>query len=82
MHGRSSAPSKETDWRSSSSNRTKRWALKGYSPIELRQWSEPELAAGPSPGGTVIDFATGRKVGRNDLCPCGSGAKFKKCCGK
>jgi len=22
------------------------------------------------------------KVGRNDLCPCGSGQKFKKCCGK
>ena len=20
------------------------------------------------------------KVGRNDLCPCGSGKKFKKCC--
>ena len=24
----------------------------------------------------------GNKVGRNDLCPCGSGKKFKKCCGK
>jgi len=23
---------------------------------------------------------TGR--GRNDLCPCGSGKKYKKCCGK
>jgi len=22
------------------------------------------------------------KVGRNDLCPCGSGRKYKKCCGK
>lgn len=21
-----------------------------------------------------------REVGRNDACPCGSGAKFKKCC--
>jgi len=20
------------------------------------------------------------KVGRNDICPCGSGKKFKKCC--
>ncbi len=20
------------------------------------------------------------KIGRNDLCPCGSGRKFKKCC--
>ena len=22
------------------------------------------------------------KVGRNDLCPCGSGKKYKACCGK
>jgi len=25
--------------------------------------------------------ARGRKVGRNDPCPCGSGKKYKKCCG-
>jgi preprotein translocase subunit SecA len=25
---------------------------------------------------------TGPKVGRNDPCPCGSGKKFKQCCGK
>ena len=24
---------------------------------------------------------SGKAVGRNDLCPCGSGKKFKKCCG-
>ena len=23
---------------------------------------------------------THRKIGRNELCPCGSGKKFKKCC--
>ena len=26
--------------------------------------------------------ADGRKVGRNDPCPCGSGKKYKNCCGK
>ena len=26
--------------------------------------------------------AVGNKVGRNDPCPCGSGKKYKKCCGK
>jgi len=26
--------------------------------------------------------AKSEKVGRNDPCPCGSGKKFKKCCGK
>ncbi len=25
---------------------------------------------------------TGPKVGRNDSCPCGSGKKYKHCCGK
>jgi len=23
-----------------------------------------------------------QKVGRNDMCPCGSGKKYKNCCGK
>jgi preprotein translocase subunit SecA len=26
--------------------------------------------------------ATSKKVGRNDPCPCGSGKKYKQCCGK
>lgn len=30
--------------------------------------------------GTVVH--ENGKVGRNDPCPCGSGKKFKKCCGK
>ena len=29
--------------------------------------------------GTVV---TGKKVGRNDPCPCGSGKKYKRCCGR
>jgi len=29
--------------------------------------------------GTVVK---GEKIGRNDPCPCGSGKKYKKCCGK
>jgi preprotein translocase subunit SecA len=24
--------------------------------------------------------AVSEKIGRNDLCPCGSGKKYKKCC--
>jgi SEC-C motif-containing protein len=27
-------------------------------------------------------FRTGPKIGRNDPCPCGSGKKYKHCCGK
>ena len=26
-------------------------------------------------------FASTRKAGRNDPCPCGSGKKYKRCCG-
>ncbi|MBU1213526.1 MAG: SEC-C domain-containing protein, partial [Alphaproteobacteria bacterium] len=26
-------------------------------------------------------LAQSTKVGRNDPCPCGSGKKYKKCCG-
>lgn len=36
--------------------------------------------------GDCVDLSTMQtqmaKVGRNDLCPCGSGKKYKKCCGK
>jgi len=28
-------------------------------------------------GGPRLDYS---KIGRNDPCPCGSGAKFKNCC--
>ena len=33
------------------------------------------LREGPAP------IVSAPKVGRNDPCPCGSGKKFKKCCG-
>jgi len=29
----------------------------------------------------VQQIVRGDKVGRNDPCPCGSGKKYKKCCG-
>jgi len=33
------------------------------------------------PGGVKTFVRTEPKVGRNDPCPCGSGKKYKKCCG-
>ncbi len=45
----------------------------------------PRPPAGPqaSPGGPGkgVPVVKGAKVGRNDPCPCGSGKKYKKCCG-
>lgn len=70
-------------------NNTRMWALKGYKPMELRK--EKEKHSKPMPAhpfnqpqdsSNVIDLNTRRKVGRNDPCSCGSGKKYKKCCGK
>jgi preprotein translocase subunit SecA len=37
--------------------------------------------AGQEPASAAPVHRNGEKVGRNDPCPCGSGKKFKKCCG-
>ena len=41
--------------------------------------SDPETQAKAKPPPFVRD---NRKVGRNEPCPCGSGKKFKQCCGR
>lgn len=53
---------------------------------ELPQWDEifskdkqKELYLEQKKSGTIVK---GPKVGRNDPCPCGSGKKYKKCCGR
>ena len=50
-------------------NSTPLWTLKGTTALELEERSK-----------TII--RTEKKVGRNDPCPCGSGKKYKKCCGR
>ena len=43
----------------------------------------PKQISMPLPSGSSTKPArTPTKVGRNDPCPCGSGKKYKKCCGK
>ena len=42
-----------------------------------------QVAAGGADGARKQPLKTaGKKVGRNDPCPCGSGKKYKKCCGR
>jgi preprotein translocase subunit SecA len=55
-------------------------AESAYSQGQARP-QEPAAARG---GGTAVKqvVRTNPKVGRNDPCPCGSGKKFKKCCGR
>lgn len=57
--------------------------------------SEDAVAAGAAGGGAAANAAgasnekqskpqpvkRGKKIGRNEPCPCGSGKKYKKCCG-
>jgi len=44
-----------------------------------RQLDEIRLSSGAD--APVQQVIRGDKVGRNDPCPCGSGKKYKKCCG-
>ena len=54
---------------------------------DIRRKKKRELAhvrmagAGSSRTG-VKQIVRGKKVGRNDPCPCGSGKKYKRCCGR
>ncbi|MDO5391777.1 MAG: SEC-C metal-binding domain-containing protein [Eubacteriales bacterium] len=52
----------------------------------LPQWNEifdeekrKALYLEQKKSGTIVK---GKKIGRNDPCPCGSGKKYKKCCGR
>ena len=36
----------------------------------------------PIPDAPIEQAHSDQDVGRNDPCPCGSGKKYKKCCGK
>jgi uncharacterized protein len=47
-----------------------------------RYFKARRLLANDPLGGTPTFRRTMPKVGRNDPCPCGSGKKFKQCCGK
>lgn len=44
----------------------------------LTEEKRKELYTSQKKSGTVVKE---KKVGRNDPCPCGSGKKYKKCCG-
>ncbi|MFM9195832.1 MAG: SEC-C metal-binding domain-containing protein, partial [Planctomycetia bacterium] len=55
-------------------------------PATLPEPGQPsgQPAAGDAQGAQAVEPIRnlGHKVGRNDPCPCGSGRKFKNCCGK
>ncbi len=59
-------------------NNTRMWILKGFTPEEVSNYNDNLKVDNTN----IIDIKTKKKIGPNDLCPCGSGKKYKKCCGK
>ncbi|HEV2490873.1 MAG TPA: SEC-C metal-binding domain-containing protein [Candidatus Acidoferrales bacterium] len=47
-----------------------------------RARQELQLQTGSEKAEAPKQVRTGAKVGRNDPCPCGSGKKYEKCCGR
>ncbi len=48
-------------------------------PPQREQVMQPDA---PNAGGPKTPYKADKKPGRNDPCPCGSGQKYKNCCGK
>ncbi|KUO70718.1 MAG: hypothetical protein APF81_26070 [Desulfosporosinus sp. BRH_c37] len=59
------------------------WPLKGHTPKELMDTQlEKPHSAPQNVQASVGEVSSVDKVGRNEPCPCGSGRKYKKCCGR
>lgn len=57
-------------------NSTRLWTNKGHTPNELAQILSKQ-------NGNNSRYTPGKiGIGRNNPCPCGSGRKYKKCCGR
>ncbi|MFO7953108.1 MAG: SEC-C metal-binding domain-containing protein [Bacillota bacterium] len=65
-------------------NNTPLWILKGWTPSEVQKRFEKSkrepVPEEPFSQGSILENVQD-KVGRNEPCPCGSGKKYKKCCG-
>jgi uncharacterized protein YchJ len=54
------------------------------SPRAMKKWvkeHEQEIKREQQSDGKVETIVKGEETGRNEPCPCGSGKKYKKCCG-
>ena len=50
--------------------------------LQRKQVAQPTATSGDGTDTVNKTVRKGKKVGRNDPCPCGSGKKYKKCCGR
>lgn len=60
---------------------TRIWSLKGHKPAEL-PGKMPARASFKVQWKSISHFLKPKPPGRNDPCPCGSGLKYKRCCGR
>ncbi len=58
-------------------NNTRLWSNYGHTPRELSAIGKSNLLPFPSTQPRRV-----QKTGRNEPCPCGSGKKYKNCCGR
>jgi preprotein translocase subunit SecA len=56
--------------------------LKENSQIKREQVAKPIIASHGDDAVAKSPAKSEKKVGRNEPCPCGSGKKYKQCCGK
>lgn len=63
-------------------NSHRQWRLLGHSPNSVEKMKAFDRNGEAKDNGNVYNMNTKKKVGRNDPCPCGSGKKYKKCCGR
>lgn len=74
-------------------NNTRMLDFRGYTPNEIARMSRPEASSRVMPSmvpmGSIASTpsfipsnAATKKIYPNDPCPCGSGKKYKKCCGR
>lgn len=50
--------------------------------LKREQVAKPTRTSGDGTDTANKTVRKGKKIGRNDPCPCGSGKKYKKCCGR
>lgn len=58
------------------------YTLMGIEHPNLEGWKKNALERQGQSLQTTVEEMDKKKTGRNDPCPCGSGKKYKKCCGK
>lgn len=79
-------------------NNMPHWQMRGFTPSDIMKSPDAKhLSNAPSRrlrqteevpddfpwlGGPMQPYIAPKKVGRNDPCPCGSGKKYKNCCGR